>query len=260
MEIKIRKSTIICVILILIFMVTTGVLAYELLNTKQNNEEKIGKLQNQVHTLERILSSTNERLEANTTTNENNNSSTNNTKASEKQTLNINQLSEIESFLNKEENNGFIQSEYDNIDQIQWIDVLLCASNSIGNNSNEVYKEYSRLNGGSLGITVYKYNSKNLIKFIKEKTGKEYTVQNLKNMFKEYVCWSKNDEDCYIEVGDSAFNFIKCTEGYMQGEKYIIKGKFDNLKYNSKLEEVTTFTVTLQKDDKGYIFISNDMK
>ena len=42
MEIRVKKSTIICIIIIIILIIGIGVLAYELINTKQNNEKEIG--------------------------------------------------------------------------------------------------------------------------------------------------------------------------------------------------------------------------
>ena len=39
MEIRVRKSTIICVVIIIVLIIGIGVLAYELVDTKQNNEK-----------------------------------------------------------------------------------------------------------------------------------------------------------------------------------------------------------------------------
>ena len=113
MEIRVKKSTIICIIIIIILIIGIGVLAYELINTKQNNEKEIGDLQNRVNTLSSNMQNT---------------SKEENTVSNEKQELNEEGLKDIENFLNNEENNGFIQGNYSKIEDIsdlQWNWILI---------------------------------------------------------------------------------------------------------------------------------------
>ena len=114
MEIRVKKSTIICIIIIIVLIIGIGVLAYELISTKQNNEKEIGDLQNRVNTLSSNMQNT---------------SKEENTVSNEKQELNEEELKDIENFLNNEENNGFIQGNYSKIEDIsdlQWDWILIC--------------------------------------------------------------------------------------------------------------------------------------
>lgn len=250
MEIRVRKSTVICIVIIIVLIMAIGVLAYELVNTKQNNEKEIGDLQNKINTL--------------STANIQNTSKEDNTISTEKQELSENELDNIEEFLNNEENNGFIQGEYNNVEDIselQWTWILIGASQKIGDTSNTAVQEYDKLmNGNVLDIPVYKYNSEELINFIKEKTGKQYTVNKLQSILPEDIIWNENEEYCYLSTGEAGYNQVTDLSGYKQSNKYIINGKYYNSRYNQNGEETTSFTVTLQKADTGYIFISNNMK
>lgn len=250
MEIRVRKSTIICAIVIIVLIIGIGVLAYELVSTKQNNEKEIGDLQNKVNTLSKNMQSTLKE---------------DNTVSDEKQELNEDELKDVEEFINNEENNGFIQGNYNKIEDIsdlQWNWILIGASRKIGDTSNTAMQEYSQLKNGEVFDTpVYKYKSEELINFIKEKTGKQYTVDKLQSILPEDIVWSGNQEYCYLSTGEAGYNQATDLSGYKQSNKYIVSGKYYNPQYNDDNgEEVTSFTVTLQKIDDGYVFVSNEMK
>lgn len=68
MEIRVKKSIIICIIIIIVLIIGIGVLAYELVDTKQNNEKEIEDLQNRVNTLSSNMQNTSK--EENTVSNE----------------------------------------------------------------------------------------------------------------------------------------------------------------------------------------------
>lgn len=248
MEIRVRKSTIICVVIIIVLIIGIGVLSYELVDTKQNNEKEIEDLQNRVNTL---------------STNMKNTSKEENTVSNEKQELNEDELKDIEEFLNNEKNNGFIQGNYSKIEDIsdlQWNWILISASQKIGDTSNTAKQEYSQLkNGDVFGTPVYKYKSDELINFIKEKTGKQYTVDKLQSILPEDIVWSENEEYCYLSTGEAGYNQSTDLSGYKQSNKYVISGKYYNPQYNENGEEISSFTVTMQKTDTGYIFVSNEM-
>ncbi len=249
MEIRVRKSTIICVVIIIALIIGIGVLAYELVDTKQNNEKEIEDLQNRVNTLSSNMQNT---------------SKEENTVSNEKQELNEEELKDIEEFLNNEENNGFIQGNYSKIEDIsdlQWNWILISASQKIGDTSNTAKQEYSQLkNGDAFDTPVYKYKSDELINFIKEKTEKQYTVDKLQSVLPEDIVWSENEEYCYLSTGEAGYNQATDLSGYKKSNKYVINGKYYNPQYNENGEEVSTFTVTMQKADTGYIFVSNEMK
>lgn len=250
MEIRVRKSTIICAIVIIVLIIGIGVFAYELVSTKQNNEKEIGDLQNKVNTLSTNMQSTLKE---------------DNTVSDEKQELNEDELKDVEEFINNEENNGFIQGNYNKIEDIsdlQWNWILIGASRKIGDTSNTAMHEYSELKNGDVFDTpVYKYKSEELINFIKEKTGKQYTVDKLQSILPEDIVWSGNQEYCYLSTGEAGYNQATDLSGYKQSNKYIVSGKYYNPQYNDDNgEEVTSFTVTLQKIDDGYVFVSNEMK
>lgn len=249
MEIRVKKSTIICIIIIIVLIIGIGVLAYELINTKQNNEKEIGDLQNKVNTLSTNMQSTLKE---------------GNTVSDEKQELNEDELKDVEEFINNEENNGFIQGNYSKIEDIsdlQWNWILINASQKIGDTSNTAMQEYSQLKNGEVFDTpVYKYKSDELINFIKEKTEKQYTVDKLQSVLPEDIVWSENEEYCYLSTGEAGYNQATDLSGYKKSNKYVINGKYYNPQYNENGEEVSTFTVTMQKADTGYIFVSNEMK
>ena len=228
MKIRIRKSTLICIVIIIALIIAIGILAYELANTKQNNKKE------------------------------------DNTISTEKQEINEDELKDIEKFLNNEENNGFIQCKYNKIEDIsdlQWNWILISASQKIGDTSNTAIQEYIKLkNEEVLGTPVYKYKSEDLINFLKEKTGKQYTVDKLQSVLLEDIVWSENEEYCYLSTGEAGYNQATDLSGYKQSNKYVINGKYYNLQYDDNGEKITSFTVTLQKTDTGYVFISNEIK
>ena len=71
MEIRIRKSTLICVIIILIMFIAVSVLGYEFFNIKKNNEEKIQSLQNKINELEQDNNTIENNIEDTNTSNTN---------------------------------------------------------------------------------------------------------------------------------------------------------------------------------------------
>ena len=249
MEIRVRKSTIICVVIIIVLIIGLGVLAYELINTKQNNEKEIGDLQNRVNTLSSNMQNT---------------SKEDNTVPDEKQELNEDELKDVEEFINNEENNVFIQGNYNKIEDIgdlQWNWILISASQKIGDTSNTAMQEYSQLKNGEVFDTpVYKYKSEELINFIKEKTEKQYTVDKLQSVLPEDMVWSENEEYCYLSTGEAGYNQATDLSGYKQANNFIVSGKYYTPQYSENGEEATSFTVTLQKTDDGYVFVSNEMK
>ena len=249
MEIKVRKSTIVCIVVIIVLIMAIGILTYELANTKQNNEKEIGDLQNKVNTLSANMQNT---------------SKEDNIVSNEKQELNEDELKDIEEFLNNEENNGFIQGNYSKIEDIsdlQWNWILIGASQKIADTSNTTIQEYRKLkNGDVLDTPVYRYKSEELVNFIQEKTGKQYTVEKLKSILPEDIIWSENEEYCYLSTGEAGYNQVTDLSGEKQANKYIINGKYYNSNYDENGDEITSFTVTLQKTNVGYVFISNEMK
>ena len=90
MEIRIRKSTIIYIIIILILLALLGMMGYEFINMKQNNNEEIEKLENQLNTLQ------DKKKNQNTSVNEDKTLTTSN----EKQKLTEEELDEVTQFLN----------------------------------------------------------------------------------------------------------------------------------------------------------------
>lgn len=226
MNIKLRKGQVICVILIIALISIIGLLAYKLQKVEQNNI------------------------------------SFNDTNLNKKQELSSNEIQEIEEFLNDGDNNGFIQSEYDNIDDIEWIWVLLCSS--IGDTSEDAVQDYCNLmnlDKNECNIPLYKFISEDIISFIKEKTKKLYTINELKSILQEEMVWDKNGEVCFLNTGDAGYDQAINITGYKQEDKYVVKGDYYNPQMNLKTgENVTSFTVTLQKIDNSYIFISNSMK
>lgn len=168
----------------------------------------------------------------------------------------------MEEFLNKEENNGFIQSKYDNIEQIEWTWVLICASDKLGNDSQAIQEYCNLMNIDTYETPVYKCKSRDIINFIKEKTGKQYTKHELKNILPEELVWDENGEVCFLATGDAGYDQAMNITGYKQADKYIVSGDYYNPQYNVQTGDmdITSFTVTLQKTNSGYIFISNVMK
>ena len=117
MEIRIRKSTIIYIIIILILLALLGMMGYEFINMKQNNNEEIEKLENQLNTLQ------DKKENQNTSVNEDKTLTTSN----EKQKLTEEELDEVTQILNISDNNGFVLCEYDNIENVRYPIIIGCA-------------------------------------------------------------------------------------------------------------------------------------
>lgn len=244
-EIVIRKSTFAYICIILILIVIISVLAFKLMQVK--NEENSANT-----TIE-----SNSIKEVNTVEN-----NTNKNVSNEKTELSEKELEEFTNFLNKEENNGFIQSEYKKIEDVSWYRVLACAVSAIGEQSAMVNQEFTELTGmGSPDTVVYKYNMNDVLSFVENKTGEEMRDANDFSdlSYDEDIIFDGTGDTCFITPDGAYYNFIKCIEGYKKENNYVIKGKYVvTNQYTENGQEYNGFQVTLKKSNDGYVFVSNE--
>lgn len=249
MEIRIRKSTIIYIIIILILLALLGMMGYEFINMKQNNNEEIEKLENQLNTLQ------DKKKNQNTSVNEDKTLTTSN----EKQKLTEEELDEVTQFLNISDNNGFVLCEYDNIENVRYPIIIGCAFMTSEYESEEANKRYCELfDLDSYEYPLYKFTLKDAQNLFKTKT--EIIPSNLEFELNDMgLAYDDVNNTYYIPSGENYAVKVKAVRGIKQGEKYVISGNYETPVLNNEDNEVNKFTVTMKKATDGFIFISNKM-
>lgn len=248
MEIRIRKSTIIYIIIILILLALLGMMGYVFINMKQNNNEEIEKLENQLNTLQ------DKKENKNTSVNEDKTLTTSN----EKQKLTEEELDEVTQFLNISDNNGFVLCEYDNIENVRYPIIIGCAFMTSEYESEEANKRYCELfDLDRYEYPLYKFTLKDAQNLFKAKTG--IIPSNLEFELNDMGLVSDDNNIYYIPSGENYTANVKVTSGTKQGSKYIVNGIYETSVLNNEDNEANGFTVTMKKTNDGYIFVSNKM-
>ena len=249
---KMKKSTLIVVILIVLAII--GITVYSIMTTEKTKVEKEEEAKKNSNYIEK--------QEQQDKKDEEQPNETNNTEnvKNEKVELTKQELDEFTENLGatKIENNVFLTCEYNKIEDIDLSKILYSGAGIeiTGENVNKEYKEVTGEDG--LGVSVIKLKSDDINAFLKEKTGKTFDI---KSKLSDKIVYSSKYDAYYVERGDTNLALIECTKGSKTSDgKYVIEGKYKDLRYNSKDEEVKSFIVTLQKNDNGYMFISNEMK
>lgn len=166
-----------------------------------------------------------------------------------KEDLSDDELDELESFINKIENNAFILIDYSNpkdILTIDNVDVLRYSINS-SNFSRNVNDNERRIiwNGYDAGVSTRVSSSDDLRLYMEEKTNYQASSEEIKNAFIQYY----NDELnlYYYLISDTLFESHKIVSGYKISNKiYITLDDYSN--------------VVLTYDNNKYYFYSCDKK
>ena len=256
MEIRIRKSTLICVIIILIMFIAVSVLGYEFFNIKKNNEEKIQSLQNKINELEQDNNTIENNIEDTNTSNTN----TEITKENEKINLNNDEINKITEYINEAENNVFVKCEYSNINNINYSLIIGGAFISEKYECETPVKRFEELSG-DVGYDgpIYKFTYEDVRKLFESKIGTVPT--DLENILKDMnLVYDSKNKVYYLATGEYYGTQVTVESGYKKGNTYVVNGKYENPLYNEQGEEVDNFTLTLEKNGEGYKFISNTLK
>ena len=180
----------------------------------------------------------------------------NTTDANEKVKLTDNELAEFTKGLNKIENNGFIQFNYRNIENVDFSELLYDGA-GIDIRNEVIIKEYEETTGDKdIDIPVKKLKAEEIDMFLRKKTG---IIFNLKEILSK-VPYSEKYDAYYFVGGDTHYLELNCIEGYKIGNRCVVTGRFTNLGASSEGEDIIGFTVTLISTDNGYRFVSNELK
>lgn len=166
--------------------------------------------------------------------------------------LNKIELKEIEDFLNKEENNGFIKSTYNNAKEV---DLYYVFSTKEYFADGEETKKYENYSGSVITSPLYKVTQEQVNDVLTNKFG----IEGIDNDF------NYGDNFEYIEQEDSYY-FINCDDLYI--ESNCTKGTKTNNIYVVNYESKATTgnqikgTVTLMKQDNvnNWFFVSNKVE
>ena len=166
-----------------------------------------------------------------------------------KEDLSADELDELESFINKIENNAFILIDYSNpkdILTIDNVDVLRYSINSSNFSRNANDNERRIIwNGYDAGVSTRVSSTDDLRLYMEEKTNYQVSFEEIKNAFIQYY----NDELnlYYYLISDTLFESHKIVSGYKISNKiYITLDDYSN--------------VVLTYDNNKYYFYSCDKK
>ena len=170
-------------------------------------------------------------------------------KQGENRELTQSELKQVEEYLNQNENNGFINHQYQKPSNIQ-IKQLLYDGAGIGKELNE--KEYQEImkqdfNKIDRGIEAKKFYKQEIDQLYQEKTG---TLLS-ENETGIHLSYCEKYDFYYMFHSDTHFVRAKCVRGRIQDD--ICQVVYQNIDY---LED-GYYQVTLKKLGNGYVFVSN---
>lgn len=166
--------------------------------------------------------------------------------------LNKIELKEIEEFLNKEENNGFIKSTYNNAKEVDLYYVFSTREYLANDEETKKYENYSK---SVITSPLYKVTQEQVNNVLASKFG----IEGINSDF------NYGDNFEYIEQEDSYY-FINCDDLYI--ELNCISGtKTDNVYVVDYESKETTgsqiegrVTLMKQSDTNNYFFVSNKVE
>lgn len=166
-----------------------------------------------------------------------------------KEDLSVDELDELESFINKIENNAFILIDYSNpkdILTIDNVDVLRYSINSSNFSRNANDNERRIIwNGYDAGVSTRVSSIDDLRLYMEEKTNYQVSFEEIKNALSQY--YNKELDLYYYLISDTLFESHKIVSGYKIGNKiYITLDDYSN--------------VVLIYDNNKYYFYSCDKK
>ena len=166
-----------------------------------------------------------------------------------KEDLSADELDELESFINKIENNAFILIDYSNpkdILTIDNVDVLRYSINSSNFSRNANDNERRIIwNGYDAGVSTRVSSTDDLRLYMEEKTNYQVSFEEIKNALSQY--YNKELDLYYYLISDTLFESHKIVSGYKISNKiYITLDDYSN--------------VVLTYDNDKYYFYSCDKK
>ena len=166
-----------------------------------------------------------------------------------KEDLSADELDELESFINKIENNAFILIDYSNpkdILTIDNVDVLRYSINSSNFSRNANDNERKIIwNGYDAGVSTRVSSTDDLRLYMEEKTNYQASLKEIKSALSQY--YNKELDLYYYLISDTLFESHKIVSGYKIGNKiYITLDDYSN--------------VVLTYDNNKYYFYSCDKK
>ena len=166
-----------------------------------------------------------------------------------KEDLSADELDELESFINKIENNAFILIDYSNpkdILTIDNVDVLRYSINSSNFSRNANDNERKIIwNRYDAGVSTRVSSTDDLRLYMEEKTNYQASLKEIKNALSQY--YNKELDLYYYLISDTLFESHKIVSGYKIGNKiYITLDDYSN--------------VVLTYDNNKYYFYSCDKK
>lgn len=166
-----------------------------------------------------------------------------------KEDLSADELDELESFINKIENNAFILIDYSNpkdILTIDNVDVLRYSINSSNFSRNANDNERKIIwNGYDAGVSTRVSSTDDLRLYMEEKTNYQVSFEEIKNALSQY--YNKELDLYYYLISDTLFESHKIVSGYKIGNKIYIT-----------LDDYSD--VVLTYDNNKYYFYSCDKK
>lgn len=260
-----KSSKIILTIAIILFIAGAGIGVFFGIQSKQDYDKKIAELENKIISISEEKSE-NEISKKNLNETDLNMQNTMNNveKNTKKETssttdtkLTLEELSDIEQFLNKVEANGFISHNiYNNIDNIN-LDEVFYNYNANNRPSDDIINEYLRAENADELVTDLTTVSTDEIKAIYKKyTNNDISNEEIKNRLK-YTYLEKYDTYCF-QHGDTNFVPVKCVSGEKKSNDiYTINISYPEWTYYYNQEEVKSTVLTLKKKGSSYIFVSN---
>ena len=141
-----------------------------------------------------------------------------------KEDLSADELDELESFINKIENNAFILIDYSNpkdILTIDNVDVLRYSINSSNFSRNANDNERKVIwNGYDAGVSTRVSSTDDLRLYMEEKTNYQVSFEEIKNAFSQY--YNKELDLYYYLISDTLFESHKIVSGYRLDNKIYI--------------------------------------
>ena len=256
-----KKSTgVILVLIIVLLLGVIGVGGYFFIKGNNDTDKEIGELKNEVANLNKV--NQNQAIENNTSIANNNEESSagesySNNTSKANTNLTTAELKDLEDYLNKLENNGFVSHNL--YSDVNSIDLKMIFYN-IGSTDIPQEELEKILNGNEQVTAIYKITMEQIKNDYYQKTGKNISEEEIKSRFKD----AKYDEESgsfFLQHGDTSASNVKCVSGYKTADglyKVILNNA---VAYESdgetKARKVKDTLLTVKKEGNSYKFISH---
>lgn len=162
------------------------------------------------------------------------------------------ELEEITAFLNKEENNGFVQSNYNNAYEIKLYYIFARKQYYIS--KEEEIKKYEELTNSEVTTGLFKATKEQIANVIVKKTGEQLGEDQVDRLKVEDFIYSASEEAYYILNSDDLFINLICKNVEKTENTYTVEYESAE-KVGFQIKGVVT--LTKQEGDKDWLFVSN---